>query len=136
MYLFTDSFRCLPRSCILIAFGEEELPNQQRCRDILSHSLQITNPNITTTFITSETIDSDEDMSYGLIARMTSCLAPIDQLQEAADAEMAVEETFNPVDSSNAANRTGLKSSLSSKNEHKYVKQMAGEPSVVGVIQS
>ena len=59
-------------------------------------------------------------MSYGLIARMTSCLAPIDQLQEAA--EMAVEETFNPVDSSNAANRTGLKSSLSSKNEHKYVK--------------
>ena len=61
-------------------------------------------------------------MSYGLIAKMTSCLAPIDQLQEAADAEMAVEETFNPVDSSNAANRTGLKSSLSSKNEHKYVK--------------
>ena len=66
-------------------------------------SKDITNPNITTTFITSETIDSDEDMSY----------APIDQLQEAADAEMAVEETFNPVDSSNAANRTGLKSSLS-----------------------
>ena len=75
-------------------------------------------------------------MSYGKDRRNDSFEAPIDQLQEAADAEMAVEETFNPVDASNAANRTGLKSSLSSKNECGLVKQMVGELSLVGMIIS